>query len=184
VILFVGRLAETKGVTYLLRAMAMEPLRSTAASLAIVGYGPLRDELEEEADRLGIADRVRFLGAMDHHQLPTVYASADVFCAPSVLAEGGDRESFGVVLCEAGASGLASVTTRVGGASPVVRDGETGMLVAEKDSRALAETLAELIADEKRCTAYGGNARDRVREFGWSNVCGQYAGLINGLLAN
>ncbi len=178
VILFVGRLAEIKGVTYLLQALALEPLRSTAASLAIAGYGPLRDELEEEAERLGFADRVRFLGAMDHRQLPTVYASADIFCAPSVVAEGGARESFGVVLCEAGASGLASVTTRVGRTSAVVRDGETGMLVDEKDPRDLSRALAVLVTDPDRRAAYGSKARERVREFGWNTVSSKYTRAI------
>jgi len=185
VILFVGRLVAVKGTTYLLQALASEPLRSTAASLAIVGYGPLRADLEAEAERLGIADRVRFLGALDHTQLPVVYASADIFCAPSVEVEGGgDREAFGVVLCEAAASGLAAVASRVGGIPEVVRDGETGILVPEKDPKALCHALADLVAAQDRRITYARNALERVQEFGWKRISDKFASVIKGVLDN
>lgn len=183
VILFVGRLDEKKGVTYLLQAMAMEPLQSTSASLAIVGDGPLRQALDSEAQSLGIAHRVRFFGAMDHQELPTVYASADVFCAPSVVAQSGDREAVGIVLFEAAASALPSVATRVGGIPEVVRDGETGILVAEKDPASLALALHAFVINDERRVAYGKNALKHVRRFDWEIVSEMYSRVIRRAIA-
>ncbi len=88
VVLFVGRLAEVKGVTYLIEAM-----KQVDAMLVIVGDGPLREQLEEQAKPLG--DKVQFLGAKTHDQLAEIYASADVFAAPSVRAKDGGVEGFG-----------------------------------------------------------------------------------------
>ena len=178
VMLFVGRLSEKKGVTYLLRAMAREPLRSTTASLAIVGDGPLRESLGTEAESLGIADRVRFLGPMDHRDLPIAYASSDIFVAPSIIAEGGDREGLPTVLCEAAASGLPAIATRVGGIPEVVRDGETGILVDEKNPDALSIALASLIGSSSERTQMGRAARLHIQRFGWTRLGERYRALI------
>lgn len=170
VILFVGRLVAVKGVTHLLRALAMDPLRSTGASLAIVGDGPLRGDLVAEAETLGIADQVRFLGALDHDQLPEVYASADIFCAPSVEIEGQSREGLPTVLCEAAGSGLATVASRVGGIPEVVRDGDTGLLVLAGDSEALSRALYDLVHETSRRAAMGRAAHGEIRNFSWEKI--------------
>ena len=142
----------------------------------------MRGALSAKIEALGIANRVRFLGALDHSQLPTIYASADIFCAPSVVSEGGDREAFGVVLCEAAASGLAAVASRVGGIPEVVWDGETGILVPEKDPKALSHALADLISDPDRRILYAKNALERVQAFGWKRVSDKFASVIEGVL--
>jgi glycosyltransferase involved in cell wall biosynthesis len=174
VILFVGRLVAVKGVTHLLRALAMEPLRSTKASLAIAGDGPLLGELVAEAERLGITDRVRFLGALDHSQLPEVYASADIFCTPSVALEGQSREGLPTVLCEAAGSGLAAVASRLGGIPEVVRDGETGLLVPAGDSEALSQALYSLVDDTARRQRMGRVAREEITNFSWDKVSDRF----------
>lgn len=174
VILFVGRLVAAKGVTHLLQALAMEPLRSTAASLAIAGDGPLRGDLAAEAERLGIAHRVSFLGALDHSRLPEVYASADIFCVPSVELEGQSREGLPTVLCEAAGSGLAAVASRVGGISEVVHDGETGLLVSAGDSEALSRALSQLAGDTARRAKMGQVAREKSVNFSWAKVSDRF----------
>lgn len=174
VILFVGRLVAAKGVTHLLQALAMEPLCSTTASLAIAGDGPLQGELAAEAERLGIADRVSFLGALDHSQLPEVYASADIFCAPSVELEGESREGLPTVLCEAAGSGLAAVASRVGGISEIVLDGETGLLVSAGDSEALSRALCQLAGDTARRAKMGQTARQKAGNFSWEKVSDRF----------
>ena len=178
VILFVGRLSEKKGLTYLLHAMSREPLRSTTASLAIIGDGPLRTVLAGEAESLGLGARVRFLGPMDHRELPVAYASADIFAAPSIVAEGGDREGLPTVLCEAAASGLPAIATRISGIPEVVRDGETGILVDEKSPDALGAALTRLVNSSSERTRMGQAARFHIQGFDWTRLGERYRALI------
>jgi glycosyltransferase involved in cell wall biosynthesis len=148
IILFVGRLAEKKGVRYLLDAMPGVLSQAPDATLVIVGDGPLRDELEQQARDLSITHRVRFLGAKRPEDLPAYYNTADVFVGPSIVAEGGDTESFGLVFAEAMACGCPVVASNVGGISDLVRNEETGLLVPQKDPGALALAICRLLADD------------------------------------
>jgi glycosyltransferase involved in cell wall biosynthesis len=148
IILFVGRLAEKKGVRYLLAAMPGVLSEAPDATLVIVGDGPLRGELELQAGELSITHRVRFLGAKPPEELPAYYNAADVFAGPSIVAEGGDTESFGLVFAEAMACGCPVVASDVGGISDLVRNEETGLLVPQKDPAALALAICRVLADE------------------------------------
>jgi 1,2-diacylglycerol 3-alpha-glucosyltransferase len=98
VALFVGRLAKEKSVDLLLRALALSERRDV--TLAIAGDGPAREELGELAAALGVAGRVRFLGAVERDELPVLYASCDAFVFAST------SETQGLVLAEALAAGL------------------------------------------------------------------------------
>ena len=113
-VLFVGRLVEIKGVKYLIEAM-----RDVDANLYIVGDGPLREELKEQASSL---DNVFFLGSKSHKELETIYASADIFCMPSITAKDGGQEGFGLVMLEAMASGLPVVASNSGGITQLIKD--------------------------------------------------------------
>ncbi len=142
VVLFVGRLAEKKGVAYLIEAM-----KQIDALLVIVGNGPLRKTLEEQAEQVG-KDRIRFLGEKTHEELKKIYASADIFVAPSVTAKDGDQEGLGLVLLEAMASGLPVVASKSGGITQIIKDGENGLLCEEKCVWQLAENICALLNDE------------------------------------
>ena len=115
---------------------------------------------------------------MDHRDLPIAYASADVFVVPSIIAEGGDREGLPTVLCEAAASGLPAVATRVSGIPEVVRDGETGILVDEKSPDALGLALASLVGSSSERTRMGQAARYHIQSFDWTRLGEQYRALI------
>lgn len=181
-LLFVGRLAEKKGVTYLLHAMASPRIRQTSASLAVIGDGPLRAELEAEAAALNLTDRVRFLGSFDHRQLPAAYASADMFCAPFIIAKDGDREGLPTVLSEAGASGLPCVASDVGGVAEILMDRQTGLVVPQKDVAALIDALAALIDDEPARRRLGEEALRHVRQFGWDAIGARYAQILRQII--
>lgn len=140
VILFVGRLAEKKGVTYLIDAM-----RKVDALLVIAGDGPLMEELKTQAH--DISDKIIFLGSKTHDELPAIYASADVFAAPSVTAKDGDQEGFGLVMLEAMASGLPVVANNSGGISQLIHHNENGLLCEEKNIAQLADTLSAVLND-------------------------------------
>ena len=141
VILFVGRLAEKKGVTYLIDAM-----KNVDAVLYIAGKGPLEAELKAQAKEL--SDKVHFMGAKTHEELPAIYASADVFVAPSITASDGDKEGFGLVILEALASGVPVIASRSGGIVDLIKHEDNGLLVPEKDSCAIAESINKVLASD------------------------------------
>lgn len=172
-VLFVGRLAEKKGVKYLIEAMQWVDAR-----LLIVGDGPLRETLLRETRDLGLTGRIQFLGALSHAELPAVYAAADVFAAPSVTARDQDREGFGLVLLEAMASGLPVAASRSGGIPDLVRDGWNGLLSEEKDSRSLADNLNRLLTDEKLYRKLATNIRDTVKKYDYAQVGRAYADIL------
>ena len=162
--------------------MASPRIRQTSASLAVIGDGPLRAELEAEAAALNLTDRVRFLGSFDHQQLPAAYASADMFCAPFIIAKDGDREGLPTVLSEAGASGLPCVASDVGGVAEILMDRQTGLVVPQKDVSALIDALAALIADEPVRLRLGEEALRHVRQFGWDAIGARYAQILRQII--
>jgi rhamnosyl/mannosyltransferase len=139
-LLFVGVLRYYKGLDYLLEAMPR-----IAAKLLIVGDGPMVTELHDQAQALGVTDRVVFVGRVSDEALPSYYGAADLFVLPASERS----EAFGLVLVEAMSSGLPLVSTELGtGTSYVNRHGESGLVVPPKDSMALAEAINRLLADE------------------------------------
>lgn len=142
VVLFVGRLAEKKGVTYLIEAM-----KSVDAILVIVGDGPLHDKLVEQAKEQG--NKIRFVGSKTHEELKTIYASADIFVAPSITAKDGDQEGLGLVMLEAMASGLPVVASRSGGIGEVIQNKINGLLCDEKNITQFTENINFILNNSK-----------------------------------
>lgn len=139
----VKTLAPKYGIDVLLRAFALllQPGEREGLSLVIVGGGPQRAELEALAAELGIAPKVRFVGAIAHGEVPQWLNRMDVYVAASRL----DSESFGVAVLEASACELPVVVSSVGGLPEVVADGQTGLVVPRDDAPALAHALARLV---------------------------------------
>src|SRR5207247_1768501 len=126
----VGRLSPEKGQNVLLQALPSVLAAFPQAACVLAGEGPARAALEAEARRLGIGDRVVFLGL--RRDVPMVLAALDLFVQPSIY------EGFGLSLLEAMAAGLPVVASRVGGIPELIEDGRTGLLVPPQDSMALA----------------------------------------------
>jgi glycosyltransferase involved in cell wall biosynthesis len=163
----VKTLAPKYGIDVLLRAFALlvngaalerGPEPGPALSLVIVGGGPQRVELESLAMALGIAARVRFVGAVPHADVPRWLNGFDVYVAASRL----DSESFGVAVLEASSCGLPVVVSDVGGLPEVVSDGVTGLVVAREDPPALARALAALVASPAQRRRLGDAGRRHV----------------------
>jgi len=162
IVLFVGRLVEKKGCGNLIEAMAEVQRRRPAAELVVIGGGPLRADYEARAAALPV--RCRFLGHQPTAVVREWMARASVFCVPSVIAGSGDAEGFGIVFIEAQAMGLPVVSTRSGGIPEAVEDGETGLLVSERDPRALAEAILQLMQDDELWQRFSLAGRIRVLE--------------------
>lgn len=164
IILHVARLEEVKGTAYLLRAFATVAQRRVDAELVIIGEGPLRRSLQALSATLRIPERVRFLGAQPHAEVLAWMRRAAALVLPGVRTASGRAEGLGLVLLEAAASGVPVIASRVGGMPEAVTDGQTGFLVPERDVRALAERLAELLDDAPLRRALGAQGRTRVEE--------------------
>src|SRR5206468_5042051 len=127
------------------------------ARVLLVGDGPLRGELEGLAKRLGVEDRVVFLGEVS--DVTPYYHAADVFVLPSIARS----EAFGIVQIEAMACGRPVINTMLDSAVPFVsRNGETGLSVAPQNVEQLASAINLLLDDERLRPQYGRAARRRV----------------------
>lgn len=142
-ILFVGRLAEKKGVAYLLEAFAK--LETASARLIIAGDGPLKARLERQAAELGISDMVSFPGFVSGAEKSKLVASADVYVVPSIIADDGDAEGLPVSLMEGLAFGKICIATNESGADDILKNGKSGFLIPQKDSQALLQALEKAL---------------------------------------
>ncbi len=145
-VLFVARLVEKKGCSYLLEAMSDVQKRHPDVELIVVGSGPQGSSLAEQAKRLSL--HCRFLGAQPQSTIHRLLQSARVFCVPSVTASTGDSEGLGMVFAEAQAMGVPVVSFQHGGIPEVVRHGETGLLAPERDTATLEQYIERLITDD------------------------------------
>lgn len=168
-IVSVGRLVPRKGFETLICALP----RIRGAELVIVG-GPAQADFADDpqarqlrrlAAELGVADRVRLLGAVTRGEMPALLRSADVVaCTPWY-------EPFGIVPLEAMACGVPVVATAVGGIRDTVVDDVTGRLVPPKDPARLGDAIASLLADRDRRSAMGAAGRERARaRYTWDRV--------------
>jgi colanic acid/amylovoran biosynthesis glycosyltransferase len=159
-VLFVARLVEKKGCGSLIEAMVEVQRRCPEVLLVVIGAGPSRHEYEAQAAARGV--RCRFFGSQPATVVRHWMARATVFCVPSVVAASGDAEGFGMVFIEAQAMGLPVVSTISGGIPEAVKHGETGLLVTERDPRALAEAILQLIEDQELWQRYSLAGRKHV----------------------
>ena len=159
VVLFCGKLQPWKRPYDLLQAFAQANVPETY--LVFAGEGPLRTFLEKEAQRLEIADQVRFLGFVNQSQLPGVYRASDLLVLPS------EHEPFGLVVNEAMLCGCPVVVSdQVGARYDLVEEGKTGFVYPCGDVKALSTILREILPNKKRLQKMGEAARKRMEN--WS----------------
>ena len=166
-VLFVGRLEALKGVDVLINAMSLLARQACKARLLIAGGNLDGDEaqrLRASVQNLHLTETVRFLGAVDQHDLPYYYSAADVCAMPSFY------ESFGMVAIEAMACGAPVVASRAGGLQFTVRDGETGYLVPPGEAAPLAEAIANLLCDSDLRSRMGQAAAEIAKAYSWDEV--------------
>lgn len=181
VILFVGRLAEKKGVAYLIDAMNY----IDGAILVIVGDGPLRAGLERQAEKVCAAKQckcIQFMGARTHEQLRYIYASSDIFVMPSITARDGDKEGFGLVMLEAFASGLPVVASRSGGITDLIKDGINGYLTEEKDIKEIADRINIVLNDKNIYNKYVTAAYETAGKYDYKVIAKKYNDFIDSIM--
>jgi D-inositol-3-phosphate glycosyltransferase len=182
-VLFVGRIDPIKGIDTWFRAMKLvieeNPDLRGKMCVCLIG-GDVDEELTTEGElsrldalknELGIGDLVTFLGRRAQESLPYYYSAADVVVMPSLY------ESFGMVALEAMACGAPVVASDVGGLSYLVRDGETGFLVPDRDPRALADCLNRLLCDKTLRSELGNRGTQVAKDYAWSEIAEQIEGV-------
>lgn len=175
-ILFVGRLAAKKGIADLLAAMQLEPLSAIDPCLVIAGSGPQREPLEQQVRDAGLDDRVFFPGFVSGVEKAAYFRTADVVALPSVVTEDGDAEGLPVVLLESLAAGNVIVASDASNAGELIKSGEQGFIVPERDPHALASSLAgALTLSPERLRTLRRNARRTARDFAWPVIARRHA---------
>lgn len=178
VIFFMGRLAEKKGVKYLIEAF--NQIDNEAVELVIAGDGPLREHLESIARKMPLARHIRFIGYVSGDIKSDYLQLADVVVLPSIITDDGDAEGLPVVFMEALAAGNICIATNESGADEIITHGVDGFLVPQKDSRAIADHLKRtmnLSSDERQ--TIGHNAQKTAQQFDWSTIARRHIDFFN-----
>lgn len=175
VLLSVGRLMRRKGVDTVIRALPELRRAHPGLVYAVAGGGPYRAGLEALATELGVGDAVRFLGLVPEDELPSLYASADVFVLPNrEEPDEQEIEGFGIVFAEASATGVPVVAGRSGGAPDAVRHEETGLLVDPTDPDDVRRALDRLLSDANLRMQLGSGGRRAVETYyNWDRAAAQ-----------
>jgi len=177
-LLFVGRLVEKKGLNLLLDALPQVISRVPDLTLRIVGYGPMREALEDQVQRLGIGDVVTFVGALPQDRLPDCYRRASLFVAPFVRDKSGDQDGLPVALMEAIGCDCPVVVGCVEGVEDLLGQ-EDSDAVPVGDVACLAQRIVDSLVDYPGATRRAVLRRERIQgQFDWSNVASRYSQWI------
>ena len=176
-LLCLGRLDHQKGFDLALTAFATVAQRFPDVGMVLAGDGPLRGELEALASRLGIRQRVEFLGWVPPTEVPTLMNSATAVVMPS------RDDPYPLVAIETAMMGRPLVATRVGGLREAVVDQKTGLLVPPEDPDALASALVQIIGDPGHARRLGEAGRAwALATFSWERFVNAYDDIYHRLL--
>ena len=184
-LVFVGRLVEEKGLSDLIRAVALLVAELPDATVMILGDGQERADMEALASRLDVSDRAHFLGWVESEEVPAYLAAADIFVGPSKRAANGWVEAQGLTFVEAMLARTPVIATRSGGIPDAVRHEDTGLLVPEGRPDEIAAAIGRLVADPplaRRVTEAGYALANSA--FNRERSAGVFADLFDSLCAD
>lgn len=177
-ILSVGYLIERKGFEYLIRAMPHVLKKHGNARLKILGSGPLESKLKMFIKQLDLEEELKIIKNVSDEELLITYNSADLFVLPSIVDSQGNTEGLGVVLLEAMACGIPVIGSDVGGIPDIIKDGVTGLLVAEKNVFEISSSINKIILDDDQREQIRKKGLLRVKEqFNWEIIAEIYENI-------
>lgn len=159
----VARLEEKKGHRYLIDACATLRDRGIAFRCQLIGDGELRPEIEAQIERLGLAGKVVLLGRQPRSRVKELLAESDVMVLASVTTPAGRQEGIPVALMEALATELPVIATTISGIPELIDHGRSGLLVPERNARALSNALLLLATNPAIGRQFGRAGRAKVR---------------------
>ncbi len=167
VVLTVSRMVDGKGYPHIIRLLSEVCHEIPNIVWLFIGDGPKKQTIVDLVQRNYLQNVVRFLGALPNDELPQYYQLADLFVLLSHQDEEAE-ESWGSVFLEASASGVPIIAGRVGGVEEAVENMRTGIVVDVYQSKAVVNSIASLLSNEKFAAELGRNGRERVqKEFRW-----------------
>ena len=177
-ILSTGRLAPQKGLEYLLAAVPLLADKLGAGfKVLLAGEGPLKEELQRTVKEKGLGDRVVFLGFRT--DIGNLLGASDVVVLPTL------REGLSIALLEAMAAGKPIVTTAIGSNREATRNGEAALLIPPKSPAAIADAVAQVIANPPKAAQLAGSARNIYRtSYREAQMLDAYRGIYDELLSS
>lgn len=173
-IISVGRLVETKGVEYLIRALPELVQRFPRSSVLIVGDGPDKTRLQGIAKKLGVLDHCEFAGKISHNELPNLYRSSSVFVAPFL------QEGLGLVCIEALGCGCPVVASDIPALADIIEHSENIHLVPVRNSGAIADAITAVFSDLDVELNEARNSHPKLcANFGWNVVTEDYVAILS-----
>jgi N-acetyl-alpha-D-glucosaminyl L-malate synthase BshA len=173
-IMHISNFREVKRVRDVVRIFA-RIRRAMPATLVMVGDGPDRPDAEKEAEELGVAQDVRFLGRLE--SVASLLQGCELFLLPST------SESFGLAALEAMACGAGVVATRTGGLPEVIEDGRSGVLEPVGSVEAMGRRAVEILRDPERYRLMRDAGLARAQEFSAARIVPMYEKLYEEVLA-
>jgi len=166
-ILSVGRLIEKKGFGDLIEACRLMREHGLAFECAIVGEGPLRDQLQAQIERAALTDYVRLIGPQPQQEVRVLLSEADLFALASVSESDGGSDNLPTVVMEAMMCGTPVISTRLAGIPEMIQHGENGILVGPRNPAALATAMEQLLRDRTLAAKLGARAKGTaINKFG------------------
>ena len=175
--LFVGKIVEKKGLRFLLEAVKELDNDQMRFQLIVVGGGRSKEKMQAHARSLGIADKVRFLGWVNHAGLAQIYNESDVVVVPSVFDHKGETEGMPTVIPEAMACGIPVIASNISGIPDIVKDGYNGWLTIPGDPMDLAQKMRS-VYNCKDMKAYRDNCVNTAAAYSWKNRAQAYYDAI------
>jgi glycosyltransferase involved in cell wall biosynthesis len=180
-ILFIGRIAEKKGLVYLLDAVPDVVREYPNIKILVCGDGPERVSCEKKCTDLQIGKYVVFEGRISEQKKIDYLREADILVIPSIVAADGDTEGVPVVLLEGLAAGKTIIASRVGGIPDIIRNDFNGVLVNERNSEQISNSIIRLIKDPESRNRLSRNAFQSSRFYDWKYVGDQYIEILEGI---
>ena len=169
-LLTVGNVTERKGQDVVIRALPELLKYIPEVHYLLAGLPTLKKELTNLAKRVGVEDRVHFLGRLDSQTLVTAYNACDVYVMTSRHSRSGDFEGYGIAAVEAALCGRPAVVSGGSGLEEAIEPDKTGLVVPEDDPSATAAAIARLLQDESLRRKFGLRARERaLQEQTWAS---------------
>jgi phosphatidylinositol alpha-1,6-mannosyltransferase len=177
----VGRQVERKGFSWFIREVM--PGLPDHIHYWLAGDGPEHAAIQESIEAAGLTDRVRLLGRVSEEELAALYHGADLFVMPNIPVPG-DMEGFGVVMLEAGLSGLPSVGARLEGIAEVITNNRNGQLVESGDAAAFSNAVCQYVDDPAVLARASRDAYEHTRtHFSWTSVGAEYVDVLKARLS-